>query len=101
MEPSVDRIRFLMRDHDLVFSPDHRYTSGTFVFPRFMFTGVGLNSNIVDMTKWQLALLSGRVMKPETLDEAAKPFKLNDGKSGEWGLGWDVGSRNGHRCTDR
>ncbi|MCB7129449.1 MAG: beta-lactamase family protein [Candidatus Brocadiales bacterium] len=97
LEPSLDRIWWLVRDDEPVVSPDRVYSTVCYVWPRFQFTGVGLNSNIEDMTKWELALASGRVLKSPALDETATPFILNDGENARWGLGWRVGTRNGHR----
>ena len=33
----------------------------------------------------------------DDLAQAAKPFRLNDGKDGLYGLGWQIGAQNGHR----
>ncbi len=99
LEPSLDRIWALGSEDEPVVSPDRVYAV-SYVYPRFQFTGAGLNSNIEDMTKWELALASGRVLKSSTLDEVATAFKLNDGENGPWGLGWFAGTRNGHRTME-
>jgi CubicO group peptidase (beta-lactamase class C family) len=99
LEPSPDRTWALGSEQEPVVSPDRVYAVD-YVWPRFQFTGAGLNSNIEDMTKWELALASSRVLKSSTLDEAATPFKLNDGKNAPWGLGWYAGTRSGHRTME-
>jgi CubicO group peptidase (beta-lactamase class C family) len=95
-EPSPDRIWMLLGKNGPVRS-DQPNAVGAYVYPRYTFTGAGLNSTIVDMAKWEVALDSGRVLKPGTLAQAAKPFRLNDGKDGLYGLGWQIGAQNGHR----
>jgi CubicO group peptidase (beta-lactamase class C family) len=93
-EPSPDRHFFA---HDEKLSPENLYTSAHFAYPRFAFGGAGLNSSIADMIEWELSLGADRALKPSTLKEAAKPYRLNNGKDGGYGLGWEVGARNGHR----
>jgi CubicO group peptidase (beta-lactamase class C family) len=97
VEPADDRMGMRYRDGRPVISPDKIFPAWGYVYPRYLFTGAGLNSTIADLARWELALSSGRVVRPATLAEAAKPFRLNDGKDGEFGLGWMASDRNGHR----
>ena len=53
-------------------------------------------STIGDMTKFEAALYSGRLLKKETLARMWTRFKLSDGKDSIYGLGWFVGAVNGH-----
>ena len=46
------------------------------------------------------ALSSGSVLDAVTLEQAATPFELTNGESGEFGLGWIAGTRNGHRTME-
>jgi D-alanyl-D-alanine carboxypeptidase len=95
-EPSEDRMWVLIHNGGPVISKDGIRPAVGYVYPRFTFTGVGLNSSIADLVKWELALAEGRVLRPATLAEAAHPFRLGDGKDGQFGLSWMSGLRNGH-----
>ena len=63
----------------------------------------GLVSTAEDMAKWEIALETGRILKPSTLAQMAVPIKLkndsivqgNDGT--RYGLGWDLPTWEGHR----
>jgi D-alanyl-D-alanine carboxypeptidase len=96
IEPSEDRKGMLRRNGRPVVSPDRIFAAHGYVYPRYLFTGAGLNSTIADLAKWEVALSAGKVLKPATLAEAGRVFRLADGKDGEYGLAWMVGKRNGH-----
>ena len=96
IEPSEDRKGMLRRNGRPVVSPDRIFAVHGYVYPRFLFTGAGLNSTVVDLAKWEAALAAGRVIKPATLAESGRAFRLADGKEGDFGLAWMTGKRNGH-----
>lgn len=105
-EPSLDRASTLRRESDpddpyggYVVSPDAIYTAYDYIYPSF-YAGAGMNSTIEDMVRWELALASGSVLDAATLEQAATPFELTNGESGEFGLGWIVGTHNGHRTME-
>lgn len=50
----------------------------------------GMNSTAEDMARWILALQQGRLLKPSNLDTLWKPASFNNGKVGQWALGWTV-----------
>ncbi len=97
-EPSDDRRSLKLGTNGPVRSPDRIFPVAGYVYPRYLFTGAGLNSTITDLAKWEAALAAGRVVRPATLAEAAKAFPVADGKDGEFGLGWMAGKQNGHRA---
>jgi CubicO group peptidase (beta-lactamase class C family) len=60
---------------------------------------------ILDLAKWDAALYTERLLKRSSLDLMWTPAKLKSGEanggrvnSGNYGLGWFIDSRNGHRC---
>ena len=53
----------------------------------------------IDLTRWQIALDSGQVLKPGTLALMRRPSELADGTRIEYGLGTRLGSFLGHRVV--
>ena len=106
-EPSLDRMSTLRGEpgpddpfEGWVVSPKAIYKANDYVYASFMHPAAGMNSTIEDMVQWEVALASGTVLGAATLEQAATPFELNNGESGRFGLGWIVGSRNGHRTME-
>ncbi len=62
------------------------------VEPDNSFDGVvgdkGIYSNVQDMLKWDQAIYSGKLFKPETLQEAFKPYSNEKPGIRNYGLGW-------------
>ena len=52
----------------------------------------GLLSTPSDVVRFGLAMLAGRLLRPETLDLLRTPLTLESGESTGYGLGWFVGS---------
>ncbi len=57
----------------------------------------GLYSTPGDLAKWDLALMGGKVLKPESYALMTSPRLLADGKSAEYGCGLSVKSQNGRK----
>lgn len=63
----------------------------------------GLLSSVEDMSKWEIALDRGTILKPATLAQMAVPVKLKndsvvkDSDGTRHGLGWDLPTWNEHR----
>jgi len=55
---------------------------------------------ILDLAKWDAALYSERLLKRSSLDLMWTPVKLKNGQanSGNYGFGWFIDQRDGHRC---
>ena len=49
-----------------------------------------VSSTSEDLLKWDRALYSKKLVKPETLRQAFSPAKLNDGSSSPYGFGWEI-----------
>ena len=59
-----------------------------------------LYTNIVDMARWDAALYTEKLLKKGSLDQMWTAACLNDGKTADYGFGWDVTSVNGHRLIE-
>src|SRR5579872_3324569 len=59
-----------------------------------------LYSSILDLAKWDAALYTEKLLKRSSLDLMWTPVKLKNGRpnKGNYGFGWFVDQRNGHRC---
>lgn len=52
--------------------------------------------NTVDLTKWDAALYTEKLLKQSNLEQMWTPVKLNDGTTYPYGFGWAVNRYNGH-----
>jgi CubicO group peptidase (beta-lactamase class C family) len=57
----------------------------------------GLYSNVDDLLRWDQALYSGALVKPETVALALTPATLNSGRQVGYACGWMVGTHRGLR----
>lgn len=56
-----------------------------------LYNGAGsIFTTLEDLYKWDQALYAEKLVKASTLDEAYTPGKLNDGRSINYGFGWEV-----------
>lgn len=62
----------------------------------------GIMLGLEDFAKWDAALYSGRLLKPQSFDQMWTVFRLDDGHPNEenFGFGWKVESLNGHRLIE-
>ncbi|MDZ5647371.1 serine hydrolase [Nitrospirillum sp. BR 11828] len=68
-----------------LFRPMHRASSG-------------LDSTAEDMARWMIALSQGQLLDADSLRLLWTPAAFNDGRPGQWGLGWEVLDHGGHRA---
>lgn len=56
--------------------------------------------NVLDLSKWDAALYTERLLKKSSLDQMWTVAKLKDGQpnKGHYGFGWFIDDRHGHRC---
>jgi len=56
--------------------------------------------SILDLAKWDAALYTEKLLKRSSLDLMWTPAKLKNGKpnKGNYGFGWFIEQRSGHRC---
>lgn len=59
--------------------------------------GGGLSSTVGDMVAFALAVRTGRLLRPETVEMMWTPQKLRSGEVTEYGLGWFIRDVNGTR----
>ncbi len=62
--------------------------------------GGGLLATAEDLVRFALALLKGRLLKPETLREMFTPQRTRDGRPTGYGLGWYITERGGTRWIE-
>lgn len=55
-----------------------------------MYAGAGLNITIHDLTKWFQALQNEQILTRDQLENIWTPVQLNNGKYGNFGLGWEA-----------
>ncbi|RSZ60961.1 beta-lactamase family protein [Massilia atriviolacea] len=68
------------------------------VAPRLNTTADGsLYLTARDLALWDLALYDDKILNARVREASWTPAKLNDGKTAQYGLGWQLDSRNGHR----
>lgn len=53
----------------------------------------GLVSTAEDMARWIIALEQGKLLGPRLVETMWTPVAFNDGKPGQWGMGWTVLAR--------
>jgi len=60
----------------------------------------GVYSTVEDLFKWNEALYTDKLVKKETIEEAFKPYVLNDGTIGDYGFGWSIYQIDSNNITD-
>jgi D-alanyl-D-alanine carboxypeptidase len=71
-------------------SSDFAKLNAFFFYPRY-----AIVSSLEDLMKWDVALRNGTLLPKMLLDKAWTPYKLNDGRSTQYGLGWAVAEYKG------
>ena len=56
-----------------------------------------LGASVLDLMKWQTALVESRLLKPESYARMKTPATLNDGSKTTYGYGLGMGTLEGHR----
>jgi CubicO group peptidase (beta-lactamase class C family) len=67
-----------------------------FLYPEYQHGCVRLNMNATDLAIFDVALSNGQVLDRRTLDLMWAPFRLNNGRDGEFAGGWDTDVLNDH-----
>lgn len=76
---------------------DNTFLNAEYISMTQPYAAGSLLTNVDDLAVWNDALLSGRLIKRETLDKAWTPYKFKDGASAGYGYGWAIGEYEGHR----
>jgi CubicO group peptidase (beta-lactamase class C family) len=61
----------------------------------WLYAAGGLHATATDLARWDLALMEGKVLKPESFRLMTTPRRLADGRTKDYGCGLNVGQRNG------
>jgi CubicO group peptidase (beta-lactamase class C family) len=81
----------------------HQLKNQEWVSPTLNTTADGsLYFSIVDLTKWDAALTTRKLLKPESFDLMWTPIKLSDGNPNKdgYGFGWFIHDVHGHRVIE-
>jgi hypothetical protein len=99
--PQTDRFHVERQPNgDGLPSPDGKiWNDFNLLFPTYQHGGVGLNMSAMDLAAFDAALGTGRVLDRQNLQLMWEPFRLNNGRSGEFAGGWDTDVLNGHRLV--
>jgi CubicO group peptidase (beta-lactamase class C family) len=60
----------------------------------------GIFSSAIDLSKWNEALATEKLVRKETIREAYKPYVLNDGSVGDYGFGWRVSEVDANKIVE-
>jgi CubicO group peptidase (beta-lactamase class C family) len=87
LEPTADRLKLQIDEKGQpVLSKTGIHAFGSKAVPEWLSPAAGLNSNIGAMARWESALWSGKVIKPDDLAMMGTAYKLRDGSAGDFGL---------------
>jgi CubicO group peptidase (beta-lactamase class C family) len=78
----------------------YRYVDGAqqrawFLYPAHTYSAGGAFSCVKDLVRWAVAMDQGTLLSPESQRTAATPFKLNDGREGDFGVAFTHGTLRG------
>ena len=91
LDITSDHSKLLVRDGQPVFLHNKILRYSSKFFPDYTAPAGLLNASIRDLVKWEIALFLEKVLKASTLKEMSTPYKLRDGKNGDFGLGFTTG----------
>ncbi len=60
------------------------------------FAGGGTRSTVVDLLKYAIGILDGKILQAETYRQMFTPMVLKNGRHTTYGMGWNVRPLNGH-----
>jgi len=64
--------------------------------PTLYFGAGALVSNVLDLAKWDSALYTDKLLNADSRKLLRAPNPLNNGRTVNYGLGWEIGSLRGH-----
>ncbi len=75
----------------------YSWTGGKFlnaehVSPTQPFSAGALVASLSDLLRWDAALRSDKLLKPESLQQMWTRARLNDGSTADYGFGWNIGT---------
>ncbi len=75
---------------------DGVYQHGESLRPMIIAPNGGVMINALDFAKWDIAITSGKLLRPQSVTEMTTPVRLNNGATVAHGLGWFIDTFNGH-----
>jgi CubicO group peptidase (beta-lactamase class C family)/uncharacterized protein YneR len=76
------------------------YVNSDFLSMDLPYAAGSLLSTVDDLFIWYKAVMTGKVLKPQSLAKAHRPFKLNNGKMTTYGYGWSFSDVQGSRIVE-
>lgn len=70
--------------------PEGAVVNAPFADLSIKWAGGGIISTVEDLARFHIALNQGKLLKPETLAQMYTPYRLPDGKTSGYGLGWRI-----------
>jgi serine beta-lactamase-like protein LACTB, mitochondrial len=80
-------------------SPNGELKNSGLVDSSYKIPSGGFCSTVEDIARFAIALQTGLLVKPETLNQMWTKQKTNDGKETDYGLGWSLSERNGEKVV--
>ncbi len=82
----------------------YRWTEQGWQHPAYIglnhhFANGGLISTVNDLARWDAALYTARILPQTALAQMWTPATLRDGTVTDYGLGWGIGTHEGHRVV--
>lgn len=99
LDITPNHLKLLVRDGQPVFLHGRILHYGAKFFPDYLAPAATLNGSIRDLVKWEVELSEGKVVNISGLNEMTKPYRLRDGRSGVFGLGFTMGSIGPYRTA--
>lgn len=81
-------------------STDGRLSNGEYVSPTQPFAAGALVSTVLDMTKWDAALYTDKLLSRSSLEQMWTPTKLNNGSNYPYGYGWALSETKTHKYIE-
>ena len=75
---------------------DGEFRHGETLRPAIIAANGGIMMNVVDFARWDIAMASGRLLRPDSMKAMTTPVRLNNGRTVSHGLGWFMDQFNGH-----
>jgi D-alanyl-D-alanine carboxypeptidase len=75
---------------------DDKLYHSQLLYAEYRHSGAGLNMSALDLAKFDAALYDGRLLNQTRLKEMWTPYRLNNGKLGDFSAGWMTDQVNGH-----
>lgn len=75
------------------------YAPAPYISMRAPFAAGALAASVDDLVRWNEGLLSGKLLKRATLEQAWTPYQVTGKVPSTYGFGWVIGDYHGHRVV--